>query len=107
MGTCSRRTGNSCSEANVTSESDDKFGFQSGPDFTLKEFQQYGNSFKDCYFGLIDAKDGRGGDNNHHERRDPSVEEIEGEYWRIVEQPTDEVEVLYCINNIFGFQCNI
>ncbi|KAI5384630.1 lysine-specific demethylase JMJ18 [Lathyrus oleraceus] len=95
MGTCSRRTGNSCSEANVTSESDDKFGFQSGPDFTLKEFQQYGNSFKDCYFGLIDAKDGRGGDNNHHERRDPSVEEIEGEYWRIVEQPTDEVEVYY------------
>ncbi|KAL5053579.1 hypothetical protein RYX36_034261, partial [Vicia faba] len=95
MGTCSRRTGNSCSEANVTSESDDTFGFQSGPDFTLKEFQQYGNSFKDCYFGLINAKDGRGGDNIHHERRDPSVEEIEGEYWRIIEQPTDEVEVYY------------
>ncbi|PQM39285.1 hypothetical protein Pyn_37180 [Prunus yedoensis var. nudiflora] len=25
----------------------------------------------------------------------PSVEDIEGEYWRIVEQPTDEVEVYY------------
>jgi hypothetical protein len=24
----------------------------------------------------------------------PSEEEIEGEYWRIVEQPTDEVEVI-------------
>ena len=26
---------------------------------------------------------------------EPSIEEIEGEYWRIIEQPTDEVEVYY------------
>lgn len=92
MGAC-RRTGSSGSEANVSSESDNKFGFQSGPDFTLKEFQQYGNSFKECYFGLSDAKDGKGSDNNRHDRWEPSVEEIEGEYWRIIEQPIDEVEV--------------
>ncbi|XP_073226285.1 lysine-specific demethylase JMJ18-like isoform X2 [Cicer arietinum] len=94
MGAC-RRTGSSGSEANVSSESDNKFGFQSGPDFTLKEFQQYGNSFKECYFGLSDAKDGKGSDNNRHDRWEPSVEEIEGEYWRIIEQPIDEVEVYY------------
>jgi histone demethylase JARID1 len=91
MGSCSRKNRNSCSEAS-TSDSDDKFGFQSGPDFTLKEFQQYDNSFKDCYFGLNDSEDGKG---SHHEKRKPSEEEIEGEYWRIIEQPTDEVEVLF------------
>ncbi|KAK2438438.1 Transcription factor jumonji (jmj) family protein / zinc finger (C5HC2 type) family protein [Trifolium repens] len=93
MGSCSRKTRNSCSEADAsTSDSDDKFGFQSGPDFTLKEFQQYDNFFKDCYFGLHDSEDGKG---IHHEKRKPSEEEIEGEYWRIIEQPTDEVEVYY------------
>ncbi|PNY05355.1 putative lysine-specific demethylase JMJ14-like protein [Trifolium pratense] len=96
MGACNRRTVNSCSEADATtSESDDKFGFQSGPDFTLKEFQQYDNSFKDCYFQLNDCKDGEGSNNIHLEKRKPTVEEIEGEYWRIIEQPTDEVEVYY------------
>ncbi|KAK2384514.1 lysine-specific demethylase JMJ18 [Trifolium repens] len=93
MGSCSRKTRNSCSEADAsTSDSDDKFGFQSGPDFTLKEFQQYDNFFKDCYFGLNDSEDGKG---SHNEKRKPSEEEIEGEYWRIIEQPTDEVEVYY------------
>jgi histone demethylase JARID1 len=106
MGSCSRKTRNSCSEADVsTSDSDDKFGFQSGPDFTLKEFQQYDNFFKDCYFGLNDSEDGKG---SHNEKRKPSEEEIEGEYWRIIEQPTDEVEVLFILlTALLGFQCNM
>ncbi|GJM87193.1 hypothetical protein PR202_ga03123 [Eleusine coracana subsp. coracana] len=30
-----------------------------------------------------------------HVRTQPSVEDIEGEYWRIVERPTEEIEVIY------------
>ncbi|KAG4958379.1 hypothetical protein JHK87_035012 [Glycine soja] len=44
MGT---RTAKSGSEANVASEPEEKFGFQSRPDFTLKDFWQYANVFKD------------------------------------------------------------
>ena len=97
MGTC-RRLANSSSGANNASEPDDKFGFQSGSDFTLKDFQKYADYFKECYFQLKDAnEDGKASDSNHQKRYEPSVEEIEGEYWRIIEQPTDEVEVLIII----------
>ncbi|XP_027347456.1 lysine-specific demethylase JMJ18-like [Abrus precatorius] len=90
------RMGSMGRTANSNSDDDEKFGFQSGSDFTFREFQQYANHFKHSYFGLNDAnEDGRVSYNNHHNRWEPSVEEIEGEYWRIVEQPTDEVEVYY------------
>ncbi|CAL0327842.1 unnamed protein product [Lupinus luteus] len=93
-GTC-RRPANSGSEANP-SEPDEKFGFQSGSDFTLKDFQQYDKFFKECYFRLKDTnEDGKVSDSNSQKRWEPSEEEIEGEYWRIIEQPTDEVEVYY------------
>ena len=96
MGT---RTAKSGSEANVASEPEEKFGFQSGSDFTLKDFQQYASVFKDCYFGLNDANEHeKVSDNSHQQRWKPSVEEIEGEYWRIIEQPTDEVEVLIVVH---------
>ncbi|KAI4299978.1 hypothetical protein L6164_033398 [Bauhinia variegata] len=91
IGTC-RRHLNSVPEA----EPDEKFGFQTGSNFTLEKFQNYAKFFKECYFGM---KDGREditiSNNNHHKRWEPTVEDIEGEYWRIVEQPTDEVEVYY------------
>lgn len=94
MATCRRRA-NPVSDANVASESEEKFGFQTGPDFTLKDFQQYAQFFKECYFGMRDIKgDGKISDNNYCKRWERSVDEIEGEYWRIVEQPTDEVEVI-------------
>ncbi|MED6179392.1 hypothetical protein PIB30_000505 [Stylosanthes scabra] len=91
MGTC-RRLPNSSSGANNASEPDEKFGFQSGSDFTFKDFQQYANYFKECYFRLKDPDEDEKFSNN---RWEPSVEVIEGEYWRIIEQPTDEVEVYY------------
>ncbi|CAL5186973.1 unnamed protein product [Lathyrus oleraceus] len=95
MGTC-RRVSNSASEANKACEAEEKYGFQSGSDFTFKDFQQYASYFKECYFGLKDANDSdKLSDSNHQKRPEPSEEEIEGEYWRIVEQPTDEVEVFY------------
>lgn len=90
----SRRRTDSGSEANVASETDEKFGFHSGSDFTLSDFQKYADYFKECYFRTKDAKeDLNSGDNEQEKRWEPSVEDIEGEYWRIVEQPTDEVEV--------------
>nr|KYP67607.1 Lysine-specific demethylase lid [Cajanus cajan] len=91
-----RRTAKSGSEANVASEPDEKFGFQSGSAFTLQDFQQYANVFKNCYFGLNGTNEhGKVSYNSHQQRWGPSVEEIEGEYWRIIEKPTDEVEVYY------------
>ncbi|VFQ62883.1 unnamed protein product [Cuscuta campestris] len=59
------------------------FGFEPGPEFTLDSFQKYADDFKAQYF------------RNHEGRCEPSVENIEGEYWRMVEKPTEEIEVLY------------
>ncbi|CAK7357410.1 unnamed protein product [Dovyalis caffra] len=86
-----RRRANSCSEGNVASETDETFGFHSGSDFTLEEFEKEAAYFKDCYFGTKDLMDG----GTETQKLEPSVEDIEGEYWRIVEKPTDEVKVLY------------
>ncbi|KAF9607863.1 hypothetical protein IFM89_003567 [Coptis chinensis] len=71
------------------------FGFEPGPDFTLEAFQKYADDFKSRYFGNDHniAKDG--GQGILQMQREPSVEDIEGEYWRMVEKPTDEIEVLY------------
>ena len=83
-----RRRTNSCSESNVASETDETFGFHSGSDFTLEEFEKEAAYFKECYFGMKDLMDA-----TENQKLEPSVEDIEGEYWRIVEKPTDEVKV--------------
>lgn len=100
-----RRHANSCSEANAASETDEKFGFQSGSDFTLEEFQKYADYFKECYFQMKDSVQDVKHGGIEHQKLEPSVEEIEGEYWRIVEQPTDEVEVWdkICLICLFHF----
>uniref|UniRef100_A0A1J3JHA2 Lysine-specific demethylase JMJ18 n=1 Tax=Noccaea caerulescens TaxID=107243 RepID=A0A1J3JHA2_NOCCA len=90
MGSSRRRSGSSppsaeppAASSSSSPEAEEKFGFNSGSDFTLEEFGEYALHFKHSYFEKKDTK------------RNPSVEEIEGEYWRIVETPTDEVEVYY------------
>lgn len=75
-----------------------RFGFETGPEFTLKSFQKYADEFKDQYF-QTDADV-----NMTCGRLEPSVRNIEGEYWRIVERPTEEIEVL---NWIIQFSKNI
>jgi histone demethylase JARID1 len=77
-----------------SADSEEKFGFQSGSDFTLDEFQKYADEFKQKYFRM------KGSDEisiseikNHMKMWEPSAEEIEGEYWRIVVCPSDKVEV--------------
>nr|XP_051179738.1 lysine-specific demethylase JMJ18-like [Lolium perenne] len=77
-------------------DSDEKFGFQSGSDFTLDEFEKYADDFKQQYFGMkgideMSLSEIKSGKKNWR----PSVQEIEGEYWRIVVCPDDEVEVDY------------
>ncbi|XP_065848080.1 lysine-specific demethylase JMJ18 [Euphorbia lathyris] len=88
----SRRHVSSLSEANEAPETDEKFGFHSGSDFTLEEFQEYADHFKESYFGILEDVQASG---LRDQKVIPSVDNIEGEYWRIIEQPTDEVEVYY------------
>lgn len=71
-------------------------GFESerGPEFTLETFKKYADDFKEQYFctknidmtvdenPLVFKKQG-----------EPSLENIEGEYRRIIENPTEEIEV--------------
>ncbi|CAF1867631.1 unnamed protein product [Brassica napus] len=78
----SKRRPSSVPDSVSSPEEEEVFGFNSGPDFTLEEFEKYARCFKESYF---ESKEGNA----------PSVEETEGEYWRIVEQATDDVEVYY------------
>ncbi|KAL3520986.1 hypothetical protein ACH5RR_019135 [Cinchona calisaya] len=74
----------------------ERFGFEPGPEITLHAFQEYANDFKMQYFRNNDGILDPGGKMNlTGEQWEPSVEDIEGEYWRMVERPTEEIEVLY------------
>ncbi|KAK8491003.1 hypothetical protein V6N11_060082 [Hibiscus sabdariffa] len=72
------------------------FGFEAGPEFTLDKFQKYADDFKAQYFRWKENDVNIEGKMtilpDHHEL---SVQNIEGEYWRIVEKATEEIEVLY------------
>ncbi|XP_068656564.1 lysine-specific demethylase JMJ18-like isoform X2 [Aristolochia californica] len=96
MGMVQRRSSSNISEASesVTSDTDEKFGFHSGSDFTLEVFKKYADDFKEQYFGIKEANE-RLSDGQRNMSWRPSVEEIEGEYWRIVEKTVKEIEVLY------------
>ena len=50
MGTTRRHSRSEVSEANLVSDSDERFGFYSGSDFTLEEIQKHTDSFrnKEC-----------------------------------------------------------
>ncbi|KAD7479835.1 hypothetical protein E3N88_02971 [Mikania micrantha] len=71
------------------------FGFEPGPRFTLKEFHKYADDFKNQYFRRNGTATGASDDSVVKDLWDPSLENIEGEYWRMVESPTEEIEVLY------------
>ncbi|XP_057812200.1 lysine-specific demethylase JMJ18-like [Salvia miltiorrhiza] len=90
-----RRARSESSEANTAGESEEKFGFQSGSDFTLEEFKRYAEVFKETYFRVKERTQESSAEIGQDKRWLPTVNDIEGEYWRIIEQPTDEVEVYY------------
>nr|GEW44466.1 putative lysine-specific demethylase JMJ16 [Tanacetum cinerariifolium] len=63
----------------------DGFEFESGPEFTLPAFKRYAEQFKQNYFKKPDMFTGV---------RTPPWESVEGEYWRIIQNPTEEIQVL-------------
>nr|XP_043622968.1 putative lysine-specific demethylase JMJ16 isoform X2 [Erigeron canadensis] len=68
----------------------DNFEFKRGPEFTLRTFRAYAEHFKQNYFQKKDI---------FTDFRTPPWENIEGEYWRIVQHPTEEIQVL-CGHNL-------
>ncbi|XP_021810978.1 putative lysine-specific demethylase JMJ16 [Prunus avium] len=74
----------------------ERFGFEPGPELTLETFERYADDFKTQYFSKNEHITDIGGNlSKLKEGWEPSVENIEGEYWRMVERPTEEIEVLY------------
>lgn len=71
------------------------FGFEPGPEFTLETFKRYADEFKAEYFKNDNLSHPSANTTILNGTSEPSVENIEGEYWRMVESPTEEIEVLY------------
>lgn len=65
----------------------DIFEFESGPEFTLQTFNNYADDFKSQYFSKRDV------DIESSALKEPSIQSIEGEYWRIIVKPTEKLEV--------------
>lgn len=63
----------------------DGFEFECGPEFTLRAFKGYAEHFKGHYFQKKDI---------FTEFRTSPWENIEGEYWRIIQNPTEQIQVL-------------
>ncbi|KAH9315560.1 hypothetical protein KI387_024187, partial [Taxus chinensis] len=103
----SSRIGRSCGRAQqclagfdgepLVSDEDSRFGFDSGSEFTLETYERYANDFKEQYFGIREMNGNLDSMVLGEAKTmwEPSVENIEGEYWRVIERPTEEIEVLY------------
>ncbi|KAH7517390.1 hypothetical protein FEM48_Zijuj09G0058500 [Ziziphus jujuba var. spinosa] len=76
-----------------------------GPEFTFKTFKKYADDFKGQYFCKSKVRNSDVCSTAFQKQWEPSVENIEGEYNRIVVNPTEEIEVLCGDNldpNVFG-----
>ncbi|KAH0657471.1 hypothetical protein KY289_026219 [Solanum tuberosum] len=72
------------------------FEFESGPKFNLKSFKNYADHFKRQYFVKEDQITASNFNSDAMQMlSEPSIPDIEGEYWRIIENPTEEIEVLH------------
>ncbi|XP_057721670.1 putative lysine-specific demethylase JMJ16 isoform X1 [Arachis stenosperma] len=68
------------------------------PKFSLKTFKNFADEFKIQYFDYEGKNKNVGSDLNlatNQHKWEPSVENIEGEYGRIVQNPTEKIEVLH------------
>lgn len=67
--------------------------FEYGPEFTLRSFKKYADDFKLQYF----CDNGNVNPNIRltgvQDQGGPLIARIEGEYWRIIENPSEEIEV--------------
>lgn len=70
------------------------FGFGPGKQFSLSAFEKFATSFQKQYFQRIKGRSDCQNKSIGGSTWEPSVDTIEGEYWRIVEQATDYVEVI-------------
>lgn len=72
---------------------DESFGFEPGASFSLTMFEKYAHEFKEQYFQapVNEPTSIATGEEIAH-KGNPSVDDIEAEYWRIVERPTDRIE---------------
>lgn len=66
-----------------------EYGFEEGNIYSLRSFQEKANNFKEQYFASRMPPD-----QNGHPRY-PTEEEVEREFWRLVEDITESVEVEY------------
>ncbi|CAK9210838.1 unnamed protein product [Sphagnum troendelagicum] len=83
------------SDSQTSDDQEEYFGFEPGNLFSLGTFEKYADAFKDHYFCRKEIGCQCGNDTTADKPWEPSVDVIEGEYWRIVEQPTEQIEVLY------------
>ena len=66
------------------------FGFEEGGIYSLRQFQEKALHFKDSYF-----EPKMQFDPIHDTRRPVTEDDVEREFWRLVESPSEEVEVEY------------
>ncbi|KAL8950042.1 MAG: hypothetical protein Q9222_003902 [Ikaeria aurantiellina] len=67
-----------------------EFGFEEGGIYSLKQFQEKANSFKESYFAQRTPFDPI-----LNNRRQVTEDDVEKEFWRLVESITETVEVEY------------
>ncbi|CAL5386384.1 unnamed protein product [Camellia sinensis] len=87
------------SDPDKTGHYNEGFEFKPGEEFSLETFKKYADDFKRhdfCMEGRVTVSDDNSSVFENH--WDPSVENIEGEYRPIVENPTEEIEVLLGLN---------
>jgi hypothetical protein len=69
------------------------FGFGPGEQFSLSAFEKFATSFQKQYFQRVKGSSDCQNESMDGSDWEPSVDTVEGEYWRIVEQAPDYVEV--------------
>ena len=67
-----------------------EYGFEEGGVYSLRHFQEKANNFKEHYFAQKLQFDPV-----HNIRKQPSEDDVEREFWRLVESLTETVEVEY------------
>lgn len=78
------------------------FGFWPGEPFLLRAFEKYAEDFKDQYFRISERRR-----TDPENKWEPTIENIEGEYWRIVEQATEQIEVHHHFLYVAGEPCKM
>jgi histone demethylase JARID1 len=71
-------------------DDDHRFGYTEGTVFSYKEYVRFARDFKAAWFRI-----GSSASMNDCKTQGPTAEEIEGEYWRLVDTAEERCEVLY------------